>query len=373
MPPDPALTTADVAAALTASGHPLHTWGHALDRTPVQAARLGGDRQPAIFIAAGAHCTETAGVHAALNLVSDLETEHEVHVLPLRDPAGFAGPAHCLSLAAGEPVTLDRPDDSLAFLQRVATLLWQEDDLYLFQLGHVGFVWAPPEPGLDTFWRQFALTGRLPRECPDAIAPLRDRSIFFINVNSDIEGSGALQRCYHTVLSRDNEWLHLNRFFGRPDAPPEVAAVDELVRTVRPGLTIDLHEGNGAGFWMPIPRPLSDRPDGDATLAFDMTRAFFTYIREKGYPVETYEHWRATNGIEAADPDWMVPEPRLTGLFWLQQGRRQEGPNLMTYAARFGLGYGTEGPMELPLATRVDGLTRGIQRAIATWERGQVS
>jgi len=43
----------------------------------------------------------------------------------------------------------------------------------------------------------------------------------------------------------------------------------------------------------------------------------------------------------------------------------------MTYAAGLGIGYGTEGPMEQPLAMRVDGLTEGIRRAIAVWERTQ--
>ncbi|MBT4611904.1 MAG: hypothetical protein HOC05_17815, partial [Gemmatimonadetes bacterium] len=240
------------------------------------------------------------------------------------------------------------------------------DDLYLFQLGETGFVWAPATLGLQTFWRQFSLTGRLPREAADVLMPLRGRSIFFLNVNSTIDGSGALERCYHTVLGKDGQWLHLNRFFGQADAPGEVAAVDDLVQTVRPGLTVDLHEGNGEGFWMPIPRPSSGRD-----RVFDMTRAFFSYIEERGYPIETYEHWEASNGIEAADPDWMVPEPDLPGLFWLQQERRQEGPNLMTYAAGLGIGYGTEGPMEQPLAMRVDGLTEGIRRAIAVWERTQ--
>jgi hypothetical protein len=366
MTPNPALTTADVNCALDASGEPLHTWGHALDQTPLRSARVGGDREPTIFITAGAHCTETAGVHAALELLGDLGTRHQVHILPLRDPVGFAGPGHCLSLAAGEPVPLENPGDALAYLRQHAALLWQEEDLYLFQLGDVGFVWAPPEPGLTTFWRQFALTGRLPKEAPAAIASLRGRSVFFINVNSTIQGSGALQRCYHTVLGADGQWLHLNRFFGRHDAPPEVAAVDKLVRTIRPGLTIDMHEGNGDGFWMPVPRP-----EQGAELAFEMTRAFFTYIESQQYPIETYDHWRATNGINAPDPDWMVPEPRLAGLFWLQQDRRQEGPNLMTYAADYGMGYGTEGPMELPLAMRVDGLAHGIRRAIGVWEQAQ--
>lgn len=360
------LTTTDVSRALESTGLPLQEWGTALDGTAMVSARAGGDRQPAIFLTAGAHCTETAGVHASLELLTTLETAHELHVLPLRDPVGFGGVSHCLSLAAGEEISVTDPQMSLDVLRERANLLWSEGNLYLFQWGEVGFVWGPPTPGLETFWAQFALTGRLPVEAPDVLRSLLGRSIFFLNVNSTIEGSGALERCYHTVLGADGQWLHLNRFFGQADAPPEVVAVDKLIQTVRPGLTVDLHEGNGEGFWMPIPRPATGQD-----RALRMTRAFFSYIEEKGYPVESYEHWQASNGIEAADPDWMVPEPELEGMFWLQQELRAEGPNLMTYAATVGMGYGTEGPMEQPLAMRVDGLTEGIRRAIGVWEQTQ--
>jgi hypothetical protein len=40
----------------------------------------------------------------------------------------------------------------------------------------------------------------------------------------------------------------------------------------------------------------------------------------------------------------------------------------MDYAGRFGVAYGTEAPMEQPLAMRVDGITYGIQAAIQVWE-----
>ena len=201
-------------------------------------------------------------------------------------------------------------------------------------------------------------------EEPERLAPLLGRAVLLLNSTSDIDGSGAMQRCYHTVLSAAGEWLHLNRFFGREDAPPEVAAVDSLVQTVRPGLTCDLHEGNGDGFWMPIPRT-----DRDAETVFDMTAAFFDYIRSRDYPVCSYESWKSTNGIQAPDPDWMLPEPRLDGLFWLEQDRRAEGPNLMSYASEIGIGYGTEGPMVQPLAMRADGLANGMRAAIEMWER----
>jgi hypothetical protein len=64
----------------------------------------------------------------------------------------------------------------------------------------------------------------------------------------------------------------------------------------------------------------------------------------------------------------MMPEPGLPGLFWVKTTLRGEGPNLMDYAGQIGVAYGTEAPMEQPLAMRVDGITHGIQAAIKVWE-----
>ncbi len=362
--PDPTLTTDDVLDALNASGKPLTEWGRAVDGTPMLGVRSGGDRQPAIFITAGAHCTETAGVHSALNMLEMLDTEHEVHVLPLRDPMGFGGVNRCLSHAAGRSVDVTDTDACLAYLKANAKVLWHTDEAYLFKLGDLGFMWDIPRPGLDTFWRQFNLMAHLNDNEPHVIEPLRGHSAMLVNVNSDIEGSGAMQRCYHTIVDRNGQWLHLNRYLGQDDAPPEVAAVNRVMQTVKPGLTCDLHEGNGNGFWMPL-----TKPDDNPERVVEMTRAYFDYIRSRGYPVTDYEEWRATDRTNASDPNWLLPEPELEGLFWLNALLKGEGHNLITYSHLFGIAYGTEAPMVQPLETRTDGITNGILAAIRVWEQ----
>lgn len=344
-PADPNITTADVLDILQVSGKSVREWGRAVDGTPMLAACTGGDRQPPIFITAGAHATETAGVHAALRLLETLDSEREVHVLPLRDPLGFAGVGRCLSFAAGRREDDLEPRESLDFLQAHGEEILEEGELRLFQLGRFGFLWGPNRPGLETFWEEFGLMGRLARERPEILKPLLGKSIMLVDPAAQIDGSEGVRRCWHSVLSGEGEWLHLNRFFGRADAPSEVAAVDHLLTTLKPGLICDLHEGNGRGFWMPIPRP---RDHADRVL--EMTRAFFGYIEKRGYPVTDYEDWQATDGIGAPDPDWMLPEPSLPGMFWLNQDLRAEGHNLMSYAGQFGVGYGTEGPMVRRLA-----------------------
>ena len=56
----PWLTTEDVLSQLRESGKLLTEWGRAINGTPILSTWTGGNKQPAIVIAAGAHCTETA-------------------------------------------------------------------------------------------------------------------------------------------------------------------------------------------------------------------------------------------------------------------------------------------------------------------------
>jgi len=356
------ISTPDVLDALKASGLPLHEWGRATDGAPMLAARLGGDKQPAIFFTAGAHCTEIAGVIASLNLLTELHTEHEAHILPLRDPYGFAGVSHCLSFAAGEPVPVSSHQAALDYLSRRARLLWREGEMRVFQLGEVGFIWHIQQLDFQSHWEMNDLARKLLSEQPQVLKPLWGKSVMLLDPMADSEGAGELQRCYHCVLSSDGQWLHLNRFFGRADAPPETAAVERLVRAVRPGLTCDLHEGHGEGFWLPIPKPAHD-----AERVFKMGQAYFEYINSRGYPITTYENWLAGDHTPGSK-DYMLPEPRLPGFFWVNTPILGGGPNLMDFAGEFGIGFGTEGPMQRPLQMRVDGITQGIQAAVKAWE-----
>jgi hypothetical protein len=365
-PPDPNLTTAGVLDALQASGKPLQEWGRAIDGTPLLAARTGGDKQPAIFITAGAHSGETAGVHAALSLLHALDTEHEVHILPLRDPLGFDGINHCFSFATGGTAAVPSHRAALDYLLTHSQLIRHEGNMHIFTLGDLGFVWEVPSSGIESFLIIHARMLALVRDEPQVLQPLRGKRVMLLCAMTDVEGTGETLRCWHGVMSQAGEWLHLNRFFGRDDAPPEVAAVDRLMQTVRPGLTCDLHEGPGEGFWMPIPVP-----EENQERVFDMTKAFFDYIHSRGYPITTFEQYTAIQEKYSRGyrRDWIKPEPRLPGLIWHHGLLRGEGYNLLDYGGLFGIGYGTEAPVARPLAMRVDGLTHGIIAAIKVWEQ----
>jgi hypothetical protein len=364
----PSITATDALKALRDSGYAVQEWGRAVDGTPLLAARAGGNKQPAIVITAGAHSTETAGVHSALHLLQTLETEHEVHVLPLRDPMGFGGVSHCLSVAAGQAVQVATHQAALDYLLAHGQVIWQEDDLHLVLLGDLGFLWTPPtERGVPRFVNALSRMLTLSKDTPDILRPLWGRRVLMLVTMPDVEGTGEMGRCWQGVLSGQGEFMHLNRFFGRDDAPAEVQAVERLLQAVRPGLICDLHEGNGSGFWLPVPRPA--QPE----LVLAMGKAMFQYFEERGYPVTTYEEWLATDETAGKNYtlDWMRPEPDCPGLFWCFGLLRGEGYNLIDYATLFGTGFGTEAPMERPLAMRVDGISHGTLAAIRVWEQAQ--
>ncbi len=359
------LTTDDVIRALRDSGKPLHEWGRAIDGTPLLAARTGGDKRPAIFLTAGAHAPEVAGVQAALRLLDLLETEHETHILPLRDPLGFDGVSRCLGFAAERPVTVAGHRAALDYLLANGRIIWREGDARIFTLGRLAFMWDLPQPGVDNVMRMNSRLRSLLREHSAALEPLWGTRLMVVCDLTDVEGAGEMQRCFHLVIGARGEMMHLNRFFGRDDAPPEVAALNRLMHAVRPGLTCDLHEGNGSGFWMPVARPATN-PE----RVFEMTRAFFEQIKHRGYPIATYENVLATDPNVGTNytSDWRAPEPRLPGMIWTDSRMRNEGYNLVDYGGLFGIGYGTEAAMERPLAERVDGTTQGILAAIRVWE-----
>ena len=134
----------DLVADLEARGHTPVVLGTAADGSPVVAVRSGGTKQPPIFLSAGAHSTEQAGVCAAVDLLDELVTEHELWVLPCRDPIGLTGFRHALRLGMpGQSVpTLETVGDAAALLRSHGTVLVDDPDnggLLVALMGEYGY------------------------------------------------------------------------------------------------------------------------------------------------------------------------------------------------------------------------------------------
>lgn len=366
------ITTSEVLQEIRDSGMEIHEWGHAVDGTPMLGARTGGDKQPAIFITAGSHSGETAGVHGALELLRTLDTEHEVHVLPLRDPLGFSGPSRCMSVALGEDVKISNHEEALNLLKARGELLYEKETFRLYKLGTMGFAWDIPRPGLESFMSMHAQMLKLAREQQEVFRALLGQSVFLVHSMPDVEGTED-RRCWHGIVSTDGQWRHLNRFFDSSEAPTEVKAVKNALETVNPKLVCDLHEGPCKGFYRGgFRRPHTQQ--GEMTV-LRMAQSFQGYLSERNYPMTTLDGWREEQEKHSRgyDPSWAQPVHGMPGMWWSDGTKRNEGMNLADFVTRklVGIAYGTEAPAQQPLAMRIDGITHGMKRAIHAWAKQQ--
>ena len=133
--PRPFASYAELLATLRQRGHKLRTLGFAPDKSPIVGVKSGGTKKPAIFLSAGAHSTEHAGVAAAVELLDRLQTKHEVWVVPTRDPIGLNGYRYALELGLGEPPKVESLAEAEALLRKRGEILLDQDDTLLVLIG----------------------------------------------------------------------------------------------------------------------------------------------------------------------------------------------------------------------------------------------
>ena len=168
--------------------------GNTVDGSPIVVARGGGDKEPAVFITAGSHATEHAGV-AAVQLIDELDSEHQVFVIPTRDPVAHDGFAHALSLGLGETPDSDDFDQLEEILRGAGTILFEDDDFLLTLIGDYGYASARPSTDRDVVeygheqYRAgpkrknpqgygYGRMQQIYREQPEILAPLLGRRVY---------------------------------------------------------------------------------------------------------------------------------------------------------------------------------------------------
>ncbi|MEE2659225.1 MAG: hypothetical protein VX733_12020 [Candidatus Latescibacterota bacterium] len=332
--------------------------GNTVDGSPIVAARGGGDKTPAIFITAGSHSTEHAGVSAAVQCVDELETDHRVFVIPTRDPIGLDGFAHALSLGLGEGAEFETFDDIEEILRSRGVVLFEEDDMVLALVGDYGYVIEPSSQGVRN--PQGQVYGRLQRlhhEQPEVLAPLLGRRVYQTPGQREIEGTGDFDRAYTLIVALDGEILHINRFHDTVWAPVEPRVTVQLLERIRPGLSFDLHESADMDnrFWLSA-RHLPDEEGEEWEQR--AARATIQAIEQSG-------------AILASDSDapsqWFDRGDQA--VFWLDPSRRGEGYNLMDFCSRtYGMAFGTEMGMFDTFDHRVELAMITVRTAVSIFE-----
>lgn len=323
-------------------GHRLRVLGYAPDKSPIVAVRAGGEKQPPVFLSAGSHSTEQAGVAAGVALIDQLETDHQIHLLPTRDPIGLNGYRYALSLALGAEPSLNSLEDAEDLLRKKGEVLYDQDDVLLVMIGEYGYA-------NRSLFRKF-------EKGADFLEPLLGRRLFFPSRSQDQPGAAPLERAYTQVVTPDGEVLHLNRFHDTRWAPVEVRCARELMAEINPGLTFDLHEYGGDAFWMSARK---QRTDEDDQWEERLGRAAVQAVAQSGARLcdEDYTPGSFFTKLE-------------TGLFWLDAGVRGEGLNLIDYAAHaFGPGFTVETGMRQDFDHRVRTQMLVVQTAVKLFEQ----
>jgi hypothetical protein len=172
----------DLLETLKKRGHKLRVLGYAPDRSPIVGIKAGGDKKPAIFISAGSHATEQAGVAAAVELIDKLDTKHQVYVIPCRDPIGLNGFRYALSLGLGEVPEFETMEQMEALLRDRGEVLLDADGKLLVLIGEYGYA----NRGL---YRKIEKGAAF-------LEPLKGRRIWFPSRYEDVPGSALFERAY---------------------------------------------------------------------------------------------------------------------------------------------------------------------------------
>ena len=347
--------------------------GTSVDGSPIVVARGGGDKTPAIFITAGSHSTEHAGVSAAVQLIDELDTEHQLYVIPTRDPVGLNGFHHALGLGLGGRPDFDDFDQLEEILLGAGKVLFEDDDLLLVLIGEYGYASARPmqsngfEEG-DVRFRAgprqknpqgygYGRMRQIHRDQPEILAPLLGRRVYQPAGQIGVEGTNQFDRAYTLIVSLEGEILHINRFHDTAWSPVEPRVTRQFLDDIRPGISFDLHESAGMDdrFWLSArkqPDPESQQWEEKAATA--TIRA----IAASGVSLAS---------IEDAPSTWFdMPEQAV---FWLDATRRGEGFNLMDWCSRtYGLAFGTEMGMFATFDDRVDMAQTTVRTAVSIFE-----
>lgn len=311
------------------------------DGAPIVCAKTGGEEGPAIFISAGSHATEQAGVTAAVNLLDALETKHPVYIMPCRDPIGLNGFAYALGLGLGEEMAFEKIEEVNEVLRDYGEVLYEEDDALLVIIGEYGYA-------------NTGLYGRF-KKGEAFLEPLKGRRIFFPSRAEGIEGTAFCQRAYTLIVSPDGEVLHINRFHDTPWAPVEARCTRDLMAQIQPALTLDLHEHGGDAFWFSARH---QRNAEDETWEKKMADAMIGAV--------------AKSGAVLASEDYL-PGAFFTrgerGVFWLHAQKRGEGLNLADFAAsEYGPAFTIETGMLTGFEHRVKTAMLAAQTAVQVFE-----
>jgi hypothetical protein len=351
MTPESVRTNAQIGKFMKKVGADVQILGTSSFDEPIWLAKTGGTKQPAIVITAGSHADEVAGVFAALHFVQSLASDHAIYIVPCRDPNGWNGFSATLQrVRPGTPAVTSHVEAAAEL--RTADVYFDDGSLVIAQVGSTVFATQPTTDWTSTQITRHALPALLADD-PTLASRMREtRVIVPGNVAVD-DGRNPYSYGGHTAYVGDGYVAQFNRFFDRPDAPVEVATVRTLVDQVRPGLTLDLHEGFADGYYLFI-------HSAHSAPLIEMARVMISAVRTAGGRIATRAELEPVWGAKTAAGIHTIDE----GVFTLGPPSAGQRSSFAGYCEQFGVALTTEPGMEATVAERVSMIETGVRAVI---------
>ena len=348
---------------LQRKGHQMQALGSLPDGSPVVVVRAGGDKLPAIFITAGAHSTEHAGVSAVVELLDVLDTEHQVYAIPTRDPIGLNGFAYALGLGLGGEGVFDSFEELEEILREEGEVAYDEDGIVVSLIGEYGYASCRPQENRPHPQRAgYKKLQELAEDRPDLLEPFCGRRLYMTPGQSGIEGTGDFGRAYTLIIGLEGGIMHINRFHDTTWAPVEPRCTRRLMAEIKPGISFDIHESQlmGDKYWLSARHQQDEENEEWEQRA---ARATIQAIADSGANLaEDLD----VQGVPLEET-WFTKSER--GVYWLDASVRGEGLNLMDYASRlYGMAFGTEMGMYGRFENRVKLGMLTVQSAVRVFE-----
>ena len=337
---------------------PIRVLGHSPAEQEIIVIRAGGQQEPAILITAGAHADEPSGPFGALALLWNLKTEYTTYFVPLRDPFAWDGFTSCLSFALGRDVVLENHDQAEALLRSAGSVHFDLKGILVVEIGSLCFAFKHPGPdtvGPREIWS--ALSELLPQH-PDVIETLLGKRIILPSNLEGIEGCGAFDRAYTIFITPSGQAGNLNRYFGEWDQPPEVRFIQQLYEEIRPGLVLDLHEGQGSDYYVFASGEYEAR-------ARRLAEAMIGGVHGAGHPTTNLDRLRSR--ITPSMLERMGDGGE--GIIVADLGGGDAGKSLATFTERPSVGFTTETGRWTSLATRVGQQVVAAQATVREYEK----
>lgn len=357
-------TSASVVEAVEQSGKPYEVLAHTIYDLPIHCIRIGGNKEPAILITAGAHAGEPAGVIAALNLIETLETEHITYVVPLRDPFAWNSYARCLEYALGQRVEIESHAQVEELLSRHGRVVHREDEhnLIIAFVGDLVFVSMRPPPnsaGPRDIERRM---NRVLRENPELITVLQGKRLLCPSNLTGVEGCGDFERGFSAIATASGVVADMNRQFTFAYPATEVACIRTLAARIKPALVLDLHEGQGNKFYLFT----GSRSFSETDPGVEIARAILAGAIERSGG----ELLRLAELLPRLDPlmTAQFAEP-IPGLIVGAGNYVQQGFGFQSYCQRYGPSFSFEPGRWKSLSIRVEEEIGGALRGIEVFEK----